>query len=146
MRSRKGFTLIELMIVVLIVAVLAAVLIPMISARVEAAKWAEGKAGAGTIGTAIRAYAAEQGANGDYAGLNRAGTATTGAGKLFKATELDGKYFDITSYTISNCTYSESTGVLTYTIAVKAPDTNWKIQTVTLTVNDGTSTWTESAS
>ncbi|HUV67456.1 MAG TPA: prepilin-type N-terminal cleavage/methylation domain-containing protein, partial [Sedimentisphaerales bacterium] len=61
MKSRKGFTLIELMVVVLIVAVLAAVLIPMLTARLEAARWSEGKAGAGTIATSVRAMAAEFG-------------------------------------------------------------------------------------
>ena len=56
---RKGFTLVELMVVVLIVAILAAVAIPIMRGRIDAAKWSEGKAMMGTIGTAIRAYVAE---------------------------------------------------------------------------------------
>ena len=41
MKSRKGFTLVELMVVVVIVALLAALLIPMLTARIEAARWSE---------------------------------------------------------------------------------------------------------
>ena len=61
MKSKKGFTLIELMVVVLIVAILAAVAIPILRGRIDAAKWSEGKAMMGTIATAIRAWNAEQG-------------------------------------------------------------------------------------
>ena len=57
--SKKGFTLVELMVVILIVAILAAVAIPIMRGRVDAAKWSEGKAMMGTIATAIRAYVAE---------------------------------------------------------------------------------------
>ena len=60
---RKGFTLVELMIVILIVAILAAVAIPLMTGRIDAAKWSEGKASMGTIATAIRAYYAEKGCN-----------------------------------------------------------------------------------
>jgi len=59
MMNRKGFTLIELMVVILIVAILAAVAIPILRGRIDAAKWSEGKAGAGTISVALRAYEAE---------------------------------------------------------------------------------------
>jgi prepilin-type N-terminal cleavage/methylation domain-containing protein len=61
MKRRRGFTLIELMVVILIVALLAAVAIPILRSRIDAAKWSEGKAMMGTIATAMRAYAAEQG-------------------------------------------------------------------------------------
>lgn len=60
MKSRNGFTLVELMVVVVIVALLAALLIPMLTARIEAARWSEGKAAAGTIATALRAYVIER--------------------------------------------------------------------------------------
>ena len=59
MKNRKGFTLVELMVVVVIVALLAALLIPMLTARIEAARWSEGRAAAGTIATALRAYIIE---------------------------------------------------------------------------------------
>ena len=134
MRKRKGFTLIELMVVVLIVAVLAAVLIPMISARIEAAKWSEAKAGIGTISTAVRAYAAEKGSDDTVPDPT--------LDLLFKDAELKGKYFAKGSYTLSDYTYDEDTGDLSST----APDEDWKIQTVTLTVTGGTSgdsVWSE---
>ena len=61
MKSKKGFTLIELMVVVLIVGILAAVAIPLMRGRIDSAKWSEGKASAGAIASAIRAYAVEKG-------------------------------------------------------------------------------------
>ena len=51
--KNKGFTLIELMVVILIVAILAAVLAPMLTGRVQQAKWSEAKAAAGTIASAL---------------------------------------------------------------------------------------------
>jgi len=59
MRSRKGFTLIELMVVILIVGILAAVAIPIMRGRIDAAKWSEGRAMMGSIATGIRAYVVE---------------------------------------------------------------------------------------
>jgi len=58
---RKGFTLIELMIVILIVGILAAAAIPVFRGRVNDAKWSEGKTTAGTIRRAVSAYALEKG-------------------------------------------------------------------------------------
>jgi len=131
---RTGFTLIELMIVVLIVAVLAAVLIPFMRARVEAAKWSEGRAGAGTIASALRAYAAEQGTDGIYATL----TVDT----LFKTSDLLGKYFDIGDYVLTNVSYDETRTdyPLQYTVTVNRPVAEWKVASYTL---DHTGLWTE---
>lgn len=58
MLAKKGFTLVELMVVILIVAILAAIAIPIMRGRIDAAKWTEGKAMMGTIATALRANAA----------------------------------------------------------------------------------------
>jgi len=87
MKSRKGFTLIELMVVILIVAILAAVMIPILRGRIDAAKWAEGKSMMGSIATSIRAWAAEKGP--DYTGAMPASLAELG----FSAGDFDGTYF-----------------------------------------------------
>jgi prepilin-type N-terminal cleavage/methylation domain-containing protein len=119
MKSRKGFTLIELMVVVLIVAVLAAVLVPLLTARLESARWSEGKAGAGTIATSIRAMYAEQGDS--FVPSNT-------VSDYCNPGDLYGKYFDIDCYVLSNVTVPVlGAGVVdypvTYTITVYAPDT-----------------------
>jgi len=97
MRSRTGFTLIELMVVVLIVAILAAVMIPIIRGRIDSAKWTEGKAIMGSIATSIRAYAAEHGVNGDLPNSFR--TVSTGLG--FAIGDLDGTYFTEESFSFT---------------------------------------------
>jgi len=68
MKSRKGFTLIELMVVIFIVGILAAVAIPIMRGRIDSAKWSEGKAAAGSIRTAARAFCAEKGPSYTYPG------------------------------------------------------------------------------
>jgi type IV pilus assembly protein PilA len=110
MISRKGFTLIELMVVIFIVGILAAVAIPIMRGRIDSAKWSEGKASAGSIRTAIRALHAEKGPDFDYS------TVTTLAQLGFATGDLDGKYFRDADYTFT------ITGgdPLTYTITVDA--------------------------
>ena len=63
MNKRNGFTLIELMVVVIVIGILAAVAIPMMQGRIDSAKWSEGKAMMGTIASALRAYISEKGNN-----------------------------------------------------------------------------------
>jgi type IV pilus assembly protein PilA len=102
MKSKKGFTLIELMVVILIVAILAAVAIPIMRGRIDAAKWSEGRAMMGSIATALRAYAAGEDTNPDVGTLSTAAYAT----KLgFASGDLDGTYFDAADFEVTACTY-----------------------------------------
>ncbi|MHC4477495.1 MAG: type IV pilin protein [Planctomycetota bacterium] len=97
MQKRKGFTLIELMVVILIVGILAAVAIPILRGRIDAAKWSEGKAMMGSIATAIRAYHAEKGPLGPAPTV--LGMAATGLG--FAAGDLTGTYFVDADFTMA---------------------------------------------
>ncbi len=102
MEKRKGFTLIELMVVILIVSILAGVAIPLMQGRIDSAKWSEGNACAGTIRTAVRAYVAEKGIANAQTDLE----GETVDGVLdelgFDATDLQGTYFDAADYEISD--------------------------------------------
>jgi prepilin-type N-terminal cleavage/methylation domain-containing protein len=100
MKSRKGFTLIELMVVILIVGILAAVAIPILRGRINAAKWSEGRAMMGSIATAIRAYHAEKGPAG--AAPTVMGVGATGLG--FAAGDLTGTYFTDAMFSFSGVT------------------------------------------
>jgi len=115
MRKNKGFTLIELMVVILIVAILAAVLAPLMTGRIRAAKWSEGKAGAGTIATAIRAYSAE------HEGLLTAIGTLSGAGGFVNVgimdADLNGKYFTVANYSATNVS-ATANGSIYYRIQI----------------------------
>lgn len=101
MINRKGFTLIELMVVVFIVGILAAVAIPIMRGRIDAAKWSEGRAAAGSIRTAARALIAEKGNTWNFSSLNGAlNNATTYQGLGFASNDLDGRYFKQADYSI----------------------------------------------
>jgi len=63
MTCRKGYTLVELLVVIVVVGILAAVAIPMMQGRIDSAKWSEGRAVMGTIARALRAHIGEKGAN-----------------------------------------------------------------------------------
>lgn len=103
MNGKRGFTLVELMVVILIVGILAAVAIPLMQGRIDKAKWSEANATAGTIRTAIRAYAAETSlatAQG-LVGNTLADAATLGV-LGFDAADLVGTYFTGGDYTIQS--------------------------------------------
>ncbi len=120
MKSRKGFTLIELMVVILIVGILAAVAVPLMRGRIGAAKWSEANASAGSIRTAVRAYIAEKGPAFDYTGIET--TLDQPAAYLalgFSSTDLNGKFTDQGEYAISNVDAANGTCVITVT-SVKA--------------------------
>ena len=112
MRNRKGFTLIELMVVILIVGILAAVAVPIMRGRIDAAKWSEANASAGSVRTAVRAYIAEKGATWDYSDIT-GGLDTVGSILGFSATDLDGTYFNQEDYVTSAVDGAAGTCVVT---------------------------------
>ena len=132
--KRKGFTLIELMVVIFIVGILAAVAIPIMRGRIDAAKWSEGKAGAGSIRTSARAFCAERGSGwgGTWANVTLANLG-------FQNGDLDGKYFSDESYSIAFTAYD------TYVITVDASDSTCANKPTTpdqMTLNQA-GAWTE---
>ena len=97
-RNQGGFTLVELMIVVIIVGILAAVAIPMYQGATERAKASEAVAALGTIRGAMRVYFAE---HGTYVITGVAiGDQVTNPGVLdVTDTDLLGRYFSTECYT-----------------------------------------------
>jgi prepilin-type N-terminal cleavage/methylation domain-containing protein len=103
MTRKRGFTLIELMIVILIVAVLAAVLIPLMQGRIDRAKWSEANAGAGMINSAVRALIAEKGPTSGYDfTVLQGGIANFGPILGVNAGDLTGRYFTDADYAIDS--------------------------------------------
>ena len=113
-RERSGFTMIELMVVVVIVGILASVSAPSLRGRIEQAKWSEGAATAGTIKTAVRiSYAEDPAVAGAWAGQAVTGVAITLG---FQAGDLTGRSFNVANFTITSV---DSNG--NANIAVSAP-------------------------
>lgn len=114
MTNRRGFTLIELMVVILIVGILAAVAVPLMRGRIDSAKWSEGKAIMGTIATALRTHVAEKGGN--FSGV------PTLAELGFSANDLTGTYFTGGESGAGNFSWQiDDDDPLTFTITATAP-------------------------
>jgi len=95
----RGFTLVELMIVVVVVAILALVSVSLYSSSLTSGKMTEGMAGVGLVRTALRTYWA--GRSGRYPVLS----SVTGDGLhmiAIQPTDLNGKYFQAEDYLINS--------------------------------------------
>jgi type II secretory pathway pseudopilin PulG len=102
--------------VILIVGILAAVAIPLMQGRIDKAKWSEANATAGTIRTAVRAYAAETNITTAIANLKGKALDDGPTQSLlgFNSSDLDGTYFDPGCYTITDINTS---GIAKITVA-----------------------------
>lgn len=92
----KGFSLVELMIVIVIIGVLAAIAVPVYSNNVIMAKRSEADAGLGSIRTQLDIF------KGEYGRYPKERTAEYVNGAPWNAInsgELTGKYFSDSSYT-----------------------------------------------
>jgi type IV pilus assembly protein PilA len=125
-RDSSGFTLVELMTVIMIVGILVSVAVPLMRGRIDAAKWSEGRAMMGTIATALRAYGAEKGDVGTWP--------PSLANLGFVAGDLTGTYFVDADFTWADAAYDSTlTPSLTYTISCTPSTTTLVPATVTLT-------------
>lgn len=135
MLSKKGFTLVELMVVILIVSILAAVAIPLMRGRIDAAKWSEGKAMMGTIGTSVRAYYAEKG---------DAGNANPSLTELGFATgDLTGSYFSDADFSWTASYDGTGTPPVTFTITGTPGTQGDAPSTPSVVTLDQDGNWTE---
>lgn len=102
MKKIKGFTLVELLVVIVIIGILAAVAVPIIRGNILRAMLTEGIAALGTIRSAQRGYFVE---NNSYQNVgyiteasNLAGIRIRRAGEPYGTGDLDGTYFSQECY------------------------------------------------
>ena len=120
--TKKGFTLIELMVVILIVGILAAASIPLMRGRIDSAKWAEGNAIAGTVKSAVRVYYAESGTI--LTGL----ASTNGTTLGFSTDDLTGTYFDAGDFTVAGTDATDITVTVTGGTFTASPSGSYQLE------------------
>jgi type IV pilus assembly protein PilA len=135
--NEEGFTLVELLVVMLILGILAAIAIPSFFAQRDKATDAEAKSAAKTAQTAIETYATENG--GSYLGATPA--ILEGIEETLPSTGLDVTGLAEKGYTVS--VDSTRTGVNTFSIT-RDPATGDTSQSCSETGEGGcssTNTW-----
>ena len=152
LKNKSGFTMVELMIVVIIVGILAAVAIPLYTTNVKRAIRTEAEATLGAIRSAERIYKSE---NNTYT-LATAGYAITGdVNTILGVAVIDPHYFDAACYTVEagtgtiDSTFSAKCTVSASTVAPGAAQANKYFPSTILamdqagTITEATETITE---
>lgn len=115
-KKQAGFSLVELMIVLVIIGILAAVGVPIYTSNMNKARQAEADATLGTIRTDLRVYYAEN--NNTYPDNTYDGAIVGATWNNINTGELTGKYFTDASYT-----YAGAADGSTFTVTCAAG--NW---------------------
>ena len=95
--SKHGFTLIELIIVVIIIGILASIGAPMMQGNISKAKKSEAIAAMGTIRTAERLYYVEYGV---FVSVSNTSWDNGPLVSYVRATDLNGRYFIANCYSV----------------------------------------------
>jgi len=130
--SKKGMTLLEILVVIMIVGILAAVAVSMLQGRVNEAKISEGKAIAGSIVVSLRAYYAQNGS----ASVSNPGLATLG----IRGNDLDGTYFDPSNFSWTGAHVGNADPPFTFLVTIQTPEEIITPSRITL---DHNGIWTE---
>lgn len=119
-KSKAGFTLVELMVVAIIVAILAAVAIPLMMGNKDRAIATEAQAALGTVRTALQVYKAEHSVFPTCSAVQPNTVLST-----IRVGDLAGKYFLDTDYTLTST-------ISNYTIYAAATALNGLSTNITL--------------
>ena len=109
MKKQFGFTLIELIVVIMIIGILAAIAVPLMRGKIDSSKWTEANAGAGMIRTAVKTYFFDS----EVAITGNLGDAAVQQALQIQSSDLTGAYFVPSDYEIDSV---NADGVATVTV------------------------------